>query len=152
MKKKTLSKTKDKLKKKRINSNLKGKEGEREWSHFCRKQGYDEVRRSQQYSGKHDPDDADCIGLPYIHQEVKRRQKLYIHEAMAEAMAEANNHSIKVGRLLTPILAHRKNHKKWLVTMDADDWFRFYKYYLDFKKGLYHKKDKITIGNYMGKI
>ena len=26
-----------------------------------------------------------------------------------------------------PIVAHRKNNAKWLITMRADDWFEMYK-------------------------
>lgn len=25
-----------------------------------------------------------------------------------------------------PIVAHRKNHTEWLITMKAEDWFKLY--------------------------
>ncbi len=114
-----------------INSKRKGAAGEREWAKFCREQGYD-VRRTQQYCGGTE-ESADCVGLPYIHQEVKRVQALNIDEALEQAQEDnitANtltviNTSGKSGSI--PIVAHRKNGKKWKVTMYADDWFKLYR-------------------------
>ena len=100
-----------------VNSIQKGKAGEREWANFCKKKGY-AVRRTQQYAGRVE-DSADCVGLPCIHQEVKRVQALNIYKAMEQANSD------KQGDRL-PIVAHRKNGKPWLVTMYAEDWFELY--------------------------
>jgi len=113
--------------KKKINSNLKGKVGEREWARFCREHGF-AVIRTEQYCGKYDPNAADCTGLPYVHQEVKRVEKLNIEKAMQQSVEEAGE------KPLMPIVAHRKNHEKWLVTMYAGDWFTLYKYFLKYKE------------------
>ena len=102
-----------------INSKQKGNAGEREWAKFCKEHGYEDCRRTQQYAGKVD-DSADCIGLPGIHQEVKRVEALNIQKAMEQAIRDSNEKHI-------PIVAHRKNNKKWLVTMLGDDWFKLYK-------------------------
>ena len=99
-----------------INSREKGKKGEREFAALCREQGYD-CRRGQQYSGI---EGRDVVGLPYIHVEVKRVERLNIEEAMAQSKRDA-----KDGEL--PIVAHRKNHCEWLVTMRAEDWFELYR-------------------------
>jgi len=107
----------------KINSKQKGKTGELEWSKFCRKQGYTEARRTQQYCGN-TGDASDCVGLPKIHQEVKRVEKLNIDNAMKQATHDSGDN--------IPIVAHRKNRKEWLVTMRADDWFKLYDCY--FKK------------------
>lgn len=56
-----------------INSNSKGKKGELELSKILREHGYD-TRRGQQYCGANG--DADVIGLPYVHIECKRVEKL----------------------------------------------------------------------------
>ncbi len=99
-----------------INSRRKGKQGELEWAKFCRDEGY-EVRRGQQYSGI---GGADCVGLPGIHQEVKRVETLNIEQALQQSTRDAKEREI-------PIVAHRKNGEKWKVTMWAEDWFRLYR-------------------------
>lgn len=102
-----------------VNSNQKGKKGEREWAKFCREQGYD-VRRTQQYAGGME-ESADCVGLPGIHQEVKRVERLNILDAYEQALID----SIGTGKI--PIVAHRKNKHNWMVTMSAEDWFTLYR-------------------------
>ena len=54
---------------KKINSKRKGSNGEREIAKILRDHGY-EARRGQQYSGANG--DADVIGVPGVHIEVKR--------------------------------------------------------------------------------
>lgn len=103
-----------------MNSRNKGKTGELEWARFCRDRGYD-CRRTAQYCGN-TGDASDVIGLPGIHQEIKRVERLDLYAAIDQAARDATN--ADKGEL--PIVAHRKNHCKWLVTMLADDWFRLY--------------------------
>lgn len=62
-----------------MNSRNKGAAGERELAGKLRDYGYD-ARRGQQYSGANG--DADVVGLPGIHIEVKRVERLNIDEAM----------------------------------------------------------------------
>lgn len=107
-----------------INSKRKGKEGELEWAKFCREHGY-KVRRGQQYSGI---EGEDCVGLPFIHQEVKRVERLNIDKAIEQAIKDADKDKL-------PIVAHRKNYKDWLVTMRAQDWFEIYKVWEQWKSG-----------------
>lgn len=97
----------------------KGKRGEREWSKYCREQGYEDVRRTSQYCGQ-TGDASDCVGLPFIHQEVKRVERLNVLDAVKQAKRDCKDSSI-------PIVAHRRNGEEWLVTMTADDWFKLYK-------------------------
>jgi len=94
-----------------MNSRAKGCRGEREWAARCREEGY-EARRGQQFNGL---DGEDVVGLPLLHCEVKRVQALNISGAMEQSKRDAKD---KV-----PIVAHRKNGEKWMVTMLADDWF-----------------------------
>lgn len=103
-----------------MNSKQKGKCGELELASILRSYGYAECRRGQQYSGANG--DADVIGLPGIHIEVKRREKLNIYEAIAQAIKDAKNRFL-------PAVFHRKNDCEWLVTMRLDDWIRLYKKY-----------------------
>lgn len=55
-----------------MNSNRKGKEGERELANLLKSHGYD-CRRGQQFCGSNG--DADVVGLPGIHIECKRVEK-----------------------------------------------------------------------------
>ena len=105
----------------KINSKKKGSRGELEWANFCKKFGFD-VRRTQQYCGK-SGEAADCIGLKHIHQEVKRVENLNVQKAFEQASNDKKTDEIA-------IVAHRKNNKKWLVTMAASDWIKFYKDFL----------------------
>ena len=98
------------------NSRRKGKEGELEWANVLKKRGYD-AHRGQQYKGG--GDSPDVTGLPGIHQEVKRVERLNVHEAMDQSKRDAADAEI-------PIVVHRRNRKPWLVTMDAQDWLDMY--------------------------
>ena len=51
-----------------MNSRTKGKRGELEVAHLLKKYGYD-ARRGQQFAGING--DADVVGLPGIHLEIK---------------------------------------------------------------------------------
>ena len=102
-----------------INSKKKGAAGEREFANYCKQFGFD-VRRTAQYNGKELDSKADVIGIPGIHIEVKRVEQLNIHKAMEQAVRDSE------GSNEVPIVAHRKNGTKWLITMKADDWFKLF--------------------------
>ena len=99
-----------------VNSRQKGKTGELELSHKLQEYGY-ETRRSVQYNGK--DGQADVVGLPRIHIECKRCEKLNLYDAMEQAKRDA-----KDGNL--PAVFHRKNRHNWLVTMELDDFMKIY--------------------------
>ena len=101
------------------NGKLKGKKGELELAHKLQEYGY-EARRSVQYNGK--DGQADVIGLPHIHVEVKRVEKLNLYNAMEQAQRDAKGDD-------SPAVFHRKNRSNWLVTMELDDFMKFYKGY-----------------------
>lgn len=103
-----------------MNSKQKGKRGELEFSNKCKEFGFD-TKRSVQYCGANG--DSDVIGLPHIHAEVKRVEKLNIEKAVEQAVDDCLKGHY-------PIVAHRKNKKKWLVTMEFDDWMELYKGWL----------------------
>lgn len=104
-----------------INSKVKGGRGEREWAAYCREHGFVEAHRGTQYHGGYDS--PDVTGLPGIHQEIKRVEKLNIHEAMKQSVRDCEGKAI-------PIVAHRRNREEWLVTMRAEEWMRLYKTWL----------------------
>ena len=100
-----------------MNSRKKGCRGERELASILKEYGYD-TRRGQQFCGING--DADVIGLPNVHLEVKRVERLNIEDAMSQSRRDA-----KDGEL--PVVVHRKNHCKWLVTMDLDRFMELYR-------------------------
>lgn len=94
------------------NSRQKGARGEREWAAYLRELGFADARRGQQFSGS--PDSPDVAGgIPGTHPEVKRVERLNLHDAMKQAVRDAG-HAI-------PYVAHRRNRGEWLVTLRADD-------------------------------
>ena len=99
------------------NGRQKGKRGELELSHKLQEFGF-ETRRGQQYCGSNG--DADVVGLPGVHIECKRVEKLILEAAMNQAESDANDGEI-------PVVAHRKNRTPWLVTMRLEDFIRLYK-------------------------
>ena len=99
-----------------MNSRNKGKRGELEAARILREHGY-EARRSQQYAGINN--DADVVGLPGIHIEVKRVEKLNVDEALQQSIRDAKDDEV-------PVLMHRKNRTEWKITMLFDDWIEMY--------------------------
>ena len=94
----------------------KGKRGEREVASILRDYGY-HGRRGQQYSGA--TGEADVVGLPGVHIEVKRVEKLNIYDAISQSKRDA-----RIGE--EPVVFHRKDNHDWLVTMPADVFMRMY--------------------------
>lgn len=99
-----------------MNSRQKGATGERELARILRDYGYN-TRRGQQYSGANG--DADVVGLPGIHIECKRVERLNISEAMNQSIRDA-----KPGEM--PTVFHRKNCEPWKTTMLTSDWMKLY--------------------------
>ena len=100
-----------------MNSRNKGAAGERELARVLRGYGYD-ARRGQQYSGL--IGDPDLLGLPGIHIECKRVERLNLLDAMAQAKRDARQGE-------APAVFHRRNRAEWLVTMRLEDWIALYR-------------------------
>lgn len=99
-----------------MNSKRKGSDGERELANILKKYGY-ESRRGQQYCGSNG--DADVIGLPGIHIECKRVERLNIYDAIKQAKSDMKEDEL-------PAVFHRKNRKEWLVTLPLDAFMEIY--------------------------
>lgn len=99
-----------------VNSRNKGAAGERELAGKLRDYGYN-ARRGQQYCGANG--DADVVGLPGIHIECKRTERLNIDDAMWQARRDAKEYEI-------PVVFHRKNGQGWKATMMLDNWMEMY--------------------------
>ncbi len=98
-------------------SQRKGAEGERELAAWLREHGYDISRGGSMSFGEI----PDPVGLPGIHIEVKRVERLDLHGAISQAVRDAERF-----RDGAPAVFHRKNRSPWLVTMRLDDWFSLY--------------------------
>jgi Holliday junction resolvase len=107
------------------NGKQKGKKGELELAHKLKEYGYD-AKRSVQYNGK--DGQADVIGLPHIHVECKRQERLNIYDAVEQAKRDAKNGD-------APAVFHRKNRCNWLVTMELDKFMEIYKAYEEVNNG-----------------
>lgn len=99
-----------------MNSREKGAQGERELAHVLQDKGIQAQRGYVQFK------QSDLIGIKGIHPEVKRVEKLNIHEAMSQAIREADKRKDGI-----PTVFHRRNRTEWLVTMRLDDWVELYK-------------------------
>ncbi|WP_321024592.1 hypothetical protein [Eisenbergiella porci] len=100
-----------------MNSKRKGAAGERELAGKLRDYGFT-TRRGQQYCGANG--DADVVGLPGIHIECKRVERLNLYDAMAQARKDASPGEV-------PAVFHRRDRCEWLVTMPLDDWIKMYR-------------------------
>ena len=90
----------------------KGKRGERELARLLTLNGHP-AHRGQQYSGSPDSPDVICPSLPF-HFEVKRCERLRLHEAMNQATNDAGLSSV-------PLVAHRRNGGEWLAVLRVTD-------------------------------
>ena len=104
------------------NSRRKGADFERKLAGLLRDYGYD-CRRGQQYCGANG--DADVVGLPFLHIEAKAVERLNLYDAMAQSKRDARDGEI-------PVVMHKKNHCKVLVTLELDDFMTIYR---DFEAG-----------------
>lgn len=99
-------------------SQRKGADGERELASLLREQGFD-IQRGGSLSFGEVPD---LTGLPGIHIEVKRVERLNLGEAMEQAIRDAERFHDGA-----PTVFHRRNRQPWLVTMRLSDWLGLYK-------------------------
>ena len=100
-----------------INSRAKGCRGEIEVAKLFRSYGFPEARRGQQYHGG--PDSPDVVGVPGLHIEVKRTERLNLYDALAQAKRDAGED--------LPVVIHRKNDSPWVAIMDFDDWMKIFR-------------------------
>lgn len=95
----------------------KGKRGERELAGILRGYGFD-AKRGVQYHGG--PDSPDVTGLPGVHIEVKRTEKLSLYDALAQSRADSGPEEM-------PVVIHRRNDCEWVVIQPLADWIELYK-------------------------
>ena len=99
-----------------MNSRRKGAVGEREFAALLREHGFD-ARRGCQFSGSPDSPDVVSDALAWLHVEIKRVQNLNLTDACVQAEGDCGGKPW--------IVAHRRNHAPWLITMRAETFFNF---------------------------
>lgn len=95
----------------------KGANGEKELTIILQGKGYNAQRGGSQTYGTI----PDIVGLPGIHIEVKRREKLDMLGAIRQAQTDSER--FKDG---LPAIFHRSNRSPWLVTMTLEEWLVLY--------------------------
>lgn len=98
-------------------SQNKGRRGEEELVSILQQAGYSVERGPSQSYGSV----PDISGLPGIHCEVKRTERLNLSSAMSQAIRDAERFQDGI-----PCVFHRKNREGWRVTMRLDDWLKMY--------------------------
>lgn len=98
-------------------SQRKGADGERELAAVLRGYGY-EIERGGSLSYGEVPD---LTGLPGVHIECKRVERLNVPEAMRQAVRDSERFHDGL-----PALFHRRNRQPWLVTLRLEDFMRLY--------------------------
>ena len=96
-------------------SKSKGTRGEHEIEKILQDRGIRAYRNDQIFKGgKGNPDVyAEIAGIP-LHSEVKRCERLNVPAAMHQAEDDAAENAL-------PVVAHRRNREKWMITLRLDD-------------------------------
>lgn len=94
----------------------KGAVAERELANLLRDMYGCPTHRGKVFYGE-----SDVVGLDGIHIEAKRVERLNIHQAMAQAISEAQKRQDGL-----PAVFHRRNRGEWLVTMRLTDLIDLY--------------------------
>ena len=98
-------------------SRNKGARAERELANDLTELIGKRIRRGQVFNRE-----PDLVGLEGIHPEVKRQDRLNIHEAMAQAIGAAQKRSDGF-----PTVFFRRDRGEWMVTMRLIDWVKLYR-------------------------
>lgn len=105
----------------KINSRAKGARGELEAAKLLKDHGF-EARRGQQYAGGGDSPDV-VHNMPGFHVEVKRVENFLLYKALEQASEDKKPEE-------DAIVLHKRNHKPWVVVMDAEAFLRMVRKYV----------------------
>lgn len=94
-----------------MRSRRKGASGELEVQELARAHGFHACRRAFASGAS---GGGDLTGIPGVHVEVKRTERLDLPGAFRQAQAAADRGEI-------PVVAHRSNNQPWLATLPLDD-------------------------------
>ena len=96
-------------------SKSKGTRGEHEIEKILQDHGIHAFRNDQIFKGgKGNPDVFAEIAGIQLHIEVKRCERLNVTEAMHQAERDSMENAL-------PVVAHRRNREKWLITVRLED-------------------------------
>ena len=101
----------------------KGKVGEREVAKINREHGFDSQRGVQYHGGSDSPD---VVGIPGLHLEVKRVEKLQLWPSLTQAQDDC-------GADETPVVVHRPNRRPWIAVLGYEEFLEIYKDCLKFR-------------------
>jgi Holliday junction resolvase len=96
-------------------SRRRGADGERELAKILQDKGFD-VKRGMVFYGQ-----SDVVGLKGVHIEVKRVERLNVHQAMRQSVEEAKEKGDGI-----PVVMFRRNREPWMVLSFLDDWLPMY--------------------------
>lgn len=116
-------------------SQTKGRRGERELAALLQQHGYD-VRPGEPLNYGEEPD---LVGLPQIHIECKRCEKLRLSEWMTQSEQDAQRFQDGA-----PAVFFRRSREPWCVVMKLEDWIGLYSRATSCKCGGRCKKDAGT--------
>lgn len=95
----------------------KGADGERELSGILRGYGYETQRGGSLTYGSI----PDIVGLPHVHIECKRAERLDLLAAIRQAEADAARFNDGL-----PCVFHRRNRSPWIVSMSLETFMKLY--------------------------
>ena len=104
-----------------LKSQRKGRRGELELTQTLRDYGFPVKPGIAQSYGQ----EPDLYGLPKIHIECKRVERLDLSAAMTQSIRDAGKFNDGY-----PTVFHRRNREEWRVTMRLDDWIVLYNAFL----------------------
>ena len=90
--------------------------GELELAEFLRRHGYD-ARPGRALSYGEEPD---VIGLPGVHIECKRAERLILSAWMRQSVRDAERFQDGL-----PAVVHRRSREEWMITMRLSDFVYF---------------------------
>lgn len=105
-------------------SKAKGARYELEVAHFLQAHGYPDAHRTAQHCGK-TGDAGDVEGVPGLHIECKRVERLNLYSAYHQAVRD--NDAKNAGDI--PVVVHKKNRETTLVTLSLDDFIKIFSTY-----------------------
>lgn len=103
-------------------SRNKGKRGELEIANLLKAAGFEKAQRTAQCKGN-TGQAGDVEGLPGIHIEVKRVERLNLKAAYQQAVHDSKEN----GNNNIPAVFHRGSHQPWMVTFSLEDFLKLYK-------------------------